>query len=1402
MRSPARRGGGNAIIGGDQAVTWAFGALDGKLVYTVENGTVTLNDSPGYVTGIRVSAGANGRLDMNGNTTFIDGDIIDEGNGLTLTNTLNTGTLTVEGDIQGVVNLNSRSNNLTDIGKGGAATLSIDGPYQTNASGQLGGTGATSVTIIGDSTFRQTGTTVGTVSITNASGLVNLTKIGNGTAAVALTVDGTNGVNGLGAINGGAAGATITVKNGSVFDQSTNKAVSGVVNVITNATGTATLGVAQNGSTVTLTGGGLDASGLVLTKMLAGSDVTATNATVKTMSGGHLLMADSDLGNVTAGDVEIDGAGNTIDNVKSGGGQVNIYGKNNAPGDEVTITGQIGETTGATNLIIGESGASQTGRVTVTDSGNIVGGTSAAQKTSIEVVNGSTFTQAATGEVIGQVSIINTAPLHDETNAVLGTLREGSMVTVNGAATVATVKAGEGAYVLGADDTDNEVHISGALEGGATGVSGAPMTTLFVGGGDPTKTITAYLDNDLNGNADGVLVSALTGGTFIQDAGQDASGKLILFNAAPQGTALADRIAAAGHLVLGTLNDAQAAGVAGSAVTIRGVDGTGNTLSGAGGFFYMDDQGDGFLAGSELAVNDVDLVIAGDHTKLNLDKLDRLEMNSTKGRSLVDVTGVYYSASMNTPVVTGVGDDNVIFKGSNAATYSSVVFSDALTLGNSVFASGKSGHVIFDASTGRAANQGIAFLGGVDIDTTGGANLGTIDFIGNAMINASTDNNLKIGTVNLVDGAFGVYNGQLNLLTNTAFNLSGGVEFDFNHGTGFGTIPTVNAGAVYDEEGQVYPRFDSKTGALIPTTASFANTDDYLVTGDLNVIGQTAFGTGAPGHGRLTVTSAVPTSGQSGLYVLAGAKALDIQAQMIMADVFTVEAGASPASAPTINFGKSFLAPNAAAGDYPADHPAGGYNTAIVMDAGSQGSAIAAGTYFSVDIDNSTTTQRFQTIGWTDAAATANPGTAAEVAAMWQNLNHNGPVYDGTAWGGAAAYYNKGNGRFTILSAADVDSALVNGPSWGRPYINALMYYNPEIADYFGNGLFGAGSTLNPFDPATADPYRELTQAMGNTLSAALMLSAAKTHLGHLHPRFERELARSAGEADLNGLWLTPYFNYLTVDDNYKKGYDGFDVKNYGATIGYDRWLTDRFQLGLFVGLGHGKLDGDYQDIDSDDVQLGVYGHAELDYGFNLNMALAYGWQSYDADRRIVLSHLPAANQRLKSSFDGNTFSADIALSKTIGLDYDMFLRPTVGYTYLGTELDAYRERSTLAVGDPNNLAQKVKETNFDLHLFRVGTDIGWAVENASVIGRLYYVGNAGDDQPKSRAYLTGAAQAPASVRTFNVYGAEYDKNMANLGLTLKVAPSDNTSFAVDYDALLGSKSTSHNVNLTFKYEF
>ncbi|MCD7897254.1 MAG: autotransporter outer membrane beta-barrel domain-containing protein [Planctomycetaceae bacterium] len=397
------------------------------------------------------------------------------------------------------------------------------------------------------------------------------------------------------------------------------------------------------------------------------------------------------------------------------------------------------------------------------------------------------------------------------------------------------------------------------------------------------------------------------------------------------------------------------------------------------------------------------------------------------------------------------------------------------------------------------------------------------------------------------------------------------------------------------------------------------------------------------------------------------------------------------------------------------------------------------------------------------------------------------------------------------------DDPMGHVPLFARPMIVAVDQLDP----LFGLYLRGAGDPVTG-TLSTGLYHRELTQIMGNTLSSSMSMvqNGATTAFDRLNatvPRPNGTVSAESAEAlpsvsfrsfsctderRTNGLWVTPGYTNQSVDGNYGSGYGDFDVKGFTVAMGYDRWLNDVFRIGGLFRYGRPELDGDYQNIDADDIQAGLYGQGLVPFGVIVNAGLALGWQDYESKRSIRLTGLPEYNQDLRADYHGKSLSLALEVSRPVVLQNNVFLRPALGYTYQRVHLDEIGETSTLPSG-ATNLAQRIAGSRFTTQQVRLGTDVGWTndPDTVSLSGRAFWVANVGDKQPSGAARFINAG---FGALPFRVVGARYSDHMANLGVSLLVRPAavSGVTFGVDYDFLWGAKSTDHNVGVKFGYEF
>lgn len=1314
-------------------------------------------------------------------------------NSVTVTNGTDSGTITAGG---------------ITVSNTGAGTFAV-GNNSASVGGNLAGTGAALNITVGDGTFTQTATDLVTgtvnVTVTTSSGTsANSVGVASG-AGTTLTLTNTGAGNATlkaaGVTNGakivlnsdtGAGNMTgdgnVVIKNGAL--DATIDDISGTGNIILGDGTTGAHGVTVTGTisgSVQVGGANADEDAQVSTSqdLADNANITivnqATGASSFTQTSGTIGTAAGDVVTVTnaagnaAGKASLgtmyDGAtlavGNAVDITGlATGGVSNIKGTTSVAADNTVALNQGKLNLHATDQTTLNFGGAANEKVTINYSGNLnttgTGGFKVgAAGTDGLLATDSKFVMAAGTKVVGdKIEVGNGADMGTLRNATVAITKDSTTSTLRGT-DVDTNNTITG--TSGSTAADTKTIIDDVINGGTT-----TANNLYIGDGVDGVKVEAT-DNIVAGTTSGLNIEVRAGSAFEQTvAGAgEVSGNVFAKNN-NAGAANADK------LVLNILDGANVA-ITGD-IKINSVTASTNSISG-GGTAHMDVAGFGNTA-NLFKIKDGTLAISGDGDASNT----TITLNSTDGDSVLDATGAGTTTgvTVKTVQVDTWGPNNLIIK---SDADSKLQITDAFAYAGSPGA----GHLVFESAAG--STTGGTFLnGGIDIQAGG---VGIVDHIGDNTIDTTgaNPNAMDVATVNVVNGKFTTIGGDAIVLNDaTEVNLAGNTVFNFGAGnSGFKSttgdaIDTLNIGGsttLYD--GTVL----AAGTETAPSSVSLA--DGALVAGDVNVLGYTIFDTNVSIVNDYTALAA--SSPSNGIFVDVS-EANQVEKGLLVGNTmaltagsqFVVENGASSAADTTIHF-------TGVAGAY-SNVSSTAYGTAIVVDTAAD-AKIDGIAYFDVPDIGTNPDAIFQVIDSADGSNMSN---------VWNSFEYSGAGYGGWASTGAA-YYNKGNGVFSSLSKAKVQSALDHTPRYGKEYVEALMYYNTALADAIGNGYFNGGnSSLAPYvDGNTAIGHRVLSSAMGHTLNAVHMVTnnsllPIMNNLNTLHPQTENRIASSSGDCETFGLWITPNFSYRSIDGDYAGGYGGdVDIKNYGVTLGFDGWINEQFRLGLFASFNSGELDADYEDIDSDDIQIGVYGQAVLPAGFMLNAGFAYGWQDYDASRQVQTG-VTGYDQKIKSSFDGNTITAALELNKVFSLDYNMFLRPSISYTYMGVELDSYREKSNNLV---NNLSQKVDETDYDVHLIRVGTDIGWSVENAAIIGRLYYVGNAGDTDVKTRAHLISTPQ-----QRFTVRGVEYDDSMANLGLTLKIAPSDNSHFAIDYDALLGSNSASHNVNLTFKYEW
>ncbi|SDK73808.1 Autotransporter beta-domain-containing protein [Franzmannia pantelleriensis] len=141
---------------------------------------------------------------------------------------------------------------------------------------------------------------------------------------------------------------------------------------------------------------------------------------------------------------------------------------------------------------------------------------------------------------------------------------------------------------------------------------------------------------------------------------------------------------------------------------------------------------------------------------------------------------------------------------------------------------------------------------------------------------------------------------------------------------------------------------------------------------------------------------------------------------------------------------------------------------------------------------------------------------------------------------------------------------------------------------------------------------------------------------------------------------------------------DGYDFRSYGALLGMDRWLSDAWLAGLFMGVGQGRVQGDdaanaRTEIDS--VSVGAYTAWRRD-AVILDATLMAGFGDNDHRREIA----GVATEVVEGSNRSEDVTLALGASYVIELDNDWELVPNARLMHSWLHQTAYTERGDSAL--------------------------------------------------------------------------------------------------------------------------
>lgn len=788
-------------------------------VYATQTGISAVNNNLG---GITVNLNSGSTLDVSGGTATVGEYVRDTGSagGITInnqagslidpdigvdsqiTNNANSGNVIVHqnGGITatdtGIIAATNGTGNITVDGSGaivggsGAFALSTTSPVTADNAG---------IVAIQDGTSG--GVTVGGSGTTSANGAITaeITDASNGSAILvnrsgAISVTGTDGF-GINAITQGTG--TVTVMNtgtiagsggGTVAfginasGQGGNVLVSNVGGITAN--GTDGYGIAAstiNNGTVTVSGtGAITANGNGISATTTGTGnviVTGTGAIVAdndTSGSGTGIIATSVGGNITvtpgstvsgANGIDAETANNGTVTVTTSAGDVSGTGgygvKTVAQNGATIVTNNINDITGSTD---GVNSSSVNGKITITGSGSIGGGSGAGI---VATMTGATGTGAGTdGILISGTGSVNTTGAGDGIDASITSAGNHSNITVNRSGTVTAGNNGILATTLGDGDV-TVINTGNVRATTGTGIDGESQ------GGDilisPSGTVS---------DASGIYGSTNASGTVTITTAFGASGNVTgsagfgIGSSAENGNTYITNNAS---LVQGSTyaSTSTTSGTGGISVV-----GAGDFTGGSAGGIYAIILGTGPSGASGVGpggTNGIYISGSGKATTTDGDAIHAFESGGT-ANILVNRTGLV-------TVTDTVGGGDGIY---------------AVTNG--------SGNVTVTSVTGVSAGQGATAIG-IDAESNGGNIIvtpaGTVS--GGNGVKATTNGSGTVlvqtivgasGNISGLDG-YGVLTSAQDgntIVNNRAAQISGTTWADNSTSTGLGTLTIEGAG--------------------------------------------------------------------------------------------------------------------------------------------------------------------------------------------------------------------------------------------------------------------------------------------------------------------------------------------------------------------------------------------------------------------------------------------------------------------------------------------------------------------------------------------------------------------------------------------------------------------------------
>jgi len=251
------------------------------------------------------------------------------------------------------------------------------------------------------------------------------------------------------------------------------------------------------------------------------------------------------------------------------------------------------------------------------------------------------------------------------------------------------------------------------------------------------------------------------------------------------------------------------------------------------------------------------------------------------------------------------------------------------------------------------------------------------------------------------------------------------------------------------------------------------------------------------------------------------------------------------------------------------------------------------------------------------------------------------------------------------------------------------------------------------------------------------------------------------------------WVNYIGRGDSYRSSFaDGNDWKltMNGVQVGTDLFRSNRSQFGVLFAYEGGKMVNernvlDRDQINVDDIYLGIYGVQVLRNGIDIRGSFAYGWQDYGMSRFEMVD-----GSNYTSAFKGYTTETNIEIGRRMGRG-PWSLRPVVGLDVFTNNLKAAVESDDLGGLE----AMAYNKTSRTQTFFRTGTELRWQVRRATFNTGLFYAYDMNGKELKA-----GVADAPGGAGNAGwLVGSKPERSLLTLNVGGELKLGKNQNFVV-----------------------